>query len=105
MLPEGLIAKFDLLWFVHLARYAKLRWADRIPDPKVAQECDAQLQKRLPSLFHKILKTMAVPKCSPAANLAAKQGSAGREPEAERRQLPFEHELLLDTRRDGSSWK
>ena len=31
-LPEGLLPKFDLMWFMPLARFAELRWANEVEE-------------------------------------------------------------------------
>lgn len=31
-LPEGLLPKFDLMWFMPLARFAELRWANKVEE-------------------------------------------------------------------------
>lgn len=31
-MPEGLLPKFDLMWFMPLARFAELRWSNKVED-------------------------------------------------------------------------
>ena len=33
--PEGLLPKFDLMWFMPLARFAELRWANKVEEALV----------------------------------------------------------------------
>jgi len=70
-LPEGLVPKFDLMWFAALARYAKLRWMNRVDlagDGSTEADCDQALRKHIPWLLNKVGLTLQIPLCAPSAS-------------------------------------
>lgn len=77
-MPEGLVPKFDLMWFALLSRYAKLRWAGRIDATGAAADAEApaqvgcaeQLTRQLPFLLNKVYLLFQMPLCSPSASAA-----------------------------------
>ena len=100
-LPEGLIPKFDLMWFHCLARYAELRWANKVEDALrqtgsegQSDECLGRLQEQLPFLMNKIARTLCVPFGSPAAK--AVDGNKGeRVPDLDRYPIPEEVDTVF----------
>ena len=46
-LPEGLLPKFDLLWFMPLARFAELRWANKVEEALQKTNLSGKAEQRL----------------------------------------------------------
>ena len=100
-LPEGLIPKFDLLWFHPLSRYAELHWANKVEDALSqtgsegrSEECFSKLQEQLPYLMNKIARTLCIPFGSPAAK--AVDGNKGeRAPDLDRYPIPEEVDAVF----------
>ena len=100
-LPEGLIPKFDLMWFHSLGRYAELHWAGKVEEALsqtgskgMADECFAKLQEQLPFLMNKIARTLCIPFGSPAAK--AVDGNKGeRAPDLDRYPIPEEIDTVF----------
>ena len=99
-LPEGLIPKFDLMWFHSLGRYAELHWANKVEDALSqtgsagrAEECFSKLQEQLPYLMNKIARTLCIPFGSPAAK--AVDGKGERAPDLDRYPIPEEVDAVF----------
>jgi hypothetical protein len=94
-MPEGLVPKFDLMWFALLARYAEIQWTDKIGEALAtsgssssASDCHTALVNQLPWLMNKICRTLALPFGSPAAT--AMDGKKQSPPDLDRYQIPEE---------------
>jgi len=94
-MPEGLVPKFDLMWFALLARYAEIHWTNKLEEVLAStgsasrsSDCHNALIKQIPWLMNKIGRTMSLPFGSPAANaLESKKQSP---PELDRYRIPDE---------------
>eukprot|EP00931_Biecheleriopsis_adriatica_P031464 TRINITY_DN18449_c0_g1_i1.p1 TRINITY_DN18449_c0_g1~~TRINITY_DN18449_c0_g1_i1.p1 ORF type:complete len:2089 (+),score=437.43 TRINITY_DN18449_c0_g1_i1:57-6269(+) len=108
-LPEGLVPKFDLMWFAVLARYSEIRWAGNAAD-FLAQtgsagresECQESVVKQLPWLLNKICRTLSLPFGSPAAN-AVERSSTQNPPDLDRYVIPEEIDQVVMGSK--STWK
>eukprot|EP00930_Biecheleria_cincta_P054815 TRINITY_DN41214_c0_g1_i1.p1 TRINITY_DN41214_c0_g1~~TRINITY_DN41214_c0_g1_i1.p1 ORF type:complete len:2072 (-),score=373.64 TRINITY_DN41214_c0_g1_i1:15-6230(-) len=108
-LQEGLVPKFDLMWFGLLARYAEIRWAGGLGNalaasgsPGSEDQCKAALMKQLPWLMNKICRTLSLPFISPASNVM--EGSKGQNPpDLDRYPIPDEIDTVVMGQQ--STWK
>ena len=101
-LPEGLLPKFDLMWFMPLARFAELKWANKLEDavPGKSEDCVQGLERQLPWLMNKISRTLCLPFGSPAAKVL--DGKEQSFPDMDRYVIPEEVDALLGNQ---SAWK
>eukprot|EP00435_Cladocopium_sp_Y103_P073232 s33_g42.t2 len=107
-LPEGLLPKFDLMWFMPLARFAELRWANKVEEALAesqmqgnAEQCWKNVQEQLPWLMNKICRTLCLPFGSPAAK--AMDGKEQSFPDVDRYVIPDEIDAVLLG--NQSAWK
>ena len=107
-LPEGLLPKFDLMWFMPLARFAELRWANKVEDALTqtgqagqSEKCWKNLQEQLPWLMNKICRTLCLPFGSPASK--ALDGKEQSFPDVDRYVIPEEIDTVLMG--NQSAWK
>ncbi|CAJ1370251.1 unnamed protein product [Effrenium voratum] len=97
--PEGLLPKYDLMWFMPLSRFVELQWANQLEAGHA--ECSAALRKQLPWLMNKICRTLCLPFGSPAAK--AVDGKGQSFPELDRYQIPDEIDAVFMG--NQSAWK
>jgi hypothetical protein len=108
-MPEGLVPKFDLMWFALLARCAEMHWAGTVGEALVVTdsagregECHNAIVKQLPWLMNKICRTLSLPFSSPAANtLEGKK--VQNPPELDRYPIPEEIDAIVMG--GQSTWK
>eukprot|EP00397_Hematodinium_sp_SG-2012_P000417 GEMP01000417.1.p1 GENE.GEMP01000417.1~~GEMP01000417.1.p1 ORF type:complete len:1839 (+),score=427.70 GEMP01000417.1:92-5608(+) len=98
LLPEGLVPKFDLLWFNLLARYAKISWYEGV-DPK----CQAIMQEWNPYLFNKISRVLSLPLIAPTTEAtSSKVNPHGSDWPCDRFKISGEFDLVMG---HVSTWK
>ncbi|CAK9006905.1 unnamed protein product [Durusdinium trenchii] len=107
-ISEGLLPKFDLMWFMPLARLAELRWANKVEEALAetkmsgkAEECWKNVEEQLPWLMNKICRTLCLPFGSPAAK--ALDGKEQSFPDVDRYLIPEEIDTVLMG--SQSAWK
>ena len=52
-LPEGLLPKFDLMWFMPLARFAELRWANKVEEALAESQTPGNAEQWPGGMVHK----------------------------------------------------
>mmetsp|Transcript_26018 Transcript_26018/g.65566 ORF Transcript_26018/g.65566 Transcript_26018/m.65566 type:complete len:1031 (-) Transcript_26018:6309-9401(-) len=102
-LEEGKLAKYDLMWFKPLARYAKNNWRGRA-DARRAHDVRVCLEQKSAWLFNKVLRCLSLPLFSPVAStLDAATGQARLDTKfGERYKLPGDVDSLMGS---VSTWK
>merc|ERR1719482_1744454 len=86
-LPEGLVPKFDLMWFSILARWAKQKWMQKIK-PASGDKDVVALQRHLPWALNKAWRTLQLPQISPSAGSLGNMKDLSAVPGLDRYQIP-----------------
>lgn len=100
-MSEGLVPKFDLMWFALLSKYAELHWSNSVSEALAScggagreVECHNEVLSQLPWLLNKITRTLSVPFASPAAN-AVEGNKSQQPPDLDRYPLPEEIDAVV----------
>ncbi|CAD7942864.1 unnamed protein product [Amoebophrya sp. A120] len=107
ILEEGKLAKFDMMWFKVLARFAKNRWRGGLAccDEEVQEKAATVLARKSTWLFNKVLRRMCLPLFSPVASTldaATAQAKLDTSRYGETYKLPNSLEQLMGP---VSTWK
>ncbi|CAD7926650.1 unnamed protein product [Amoebophrya sp. A25] len=105
LVEEGKIAKFDLMWFKLLARYAKNAWRNyQRPQTEEEKQIQAVLAQKADWISNKIMRSLSLPFFSPvASSLEGAMAQSKLDTKfVERHKIPAEIEALMGP---VSCWK